>query len=96
MSLQVNLSSREILQAYQDVLNSNGIDWALFTYEKGTNDLKVQSTGSGGLEEEDLAGVPIGTGGLDGREDGEGGEQGGGAVGRGGDKLLGEGAGELV
>ena len=51
MSLQVNLSSREILQAYQDVLNARGIDWALFTYEKGTNDLKVQSTGSGGLEE---------------------------------------------
>ena len=51
MSLQVNLSSREILQAYQDVLNSRGIDWALFTYEKGSNDLKVQSTGSGGLEE---------------------------------------------
>ena len=51
MSLQVNLSSRDILQAYQDVLNANGIDWALFTYEKGSNDLKVQSTGSGGLEE---------------------------------------------
>jgi hypothetical protein len=51
MSLQVNLSSREISQAYQDVLNARGIDWALFTYEKGSNDLKVQSTGSGGLEE---------------------------------------------
>ena len=51
MSLQVNLSNRDILQAYQDVLNARGIDWALFTYEKGTNDLKVQSTGSDGLEE---------------------------------------------
>lgn len=51
MSLQVNLSSREILQAYQDVLNAREIDWALFTYEKGSNDLKVQSTGGGGLEE---------------------------------------------
>lgn len=51
MSLQVNLSSRELTQAYQDVLNARGIDWALFTYEKGSNDLKVQSTGDGGLEE---------------------------------------------
>ena len=51
MSLQVNLSSREILQAYQDVLNARGIDWCIFTYEKGSNDLKVQATGSGGLDE---------------------------------------------
>ena len=45
MSLQVNLSSRELSQAYQDVVNANGIDWAIFTYDKGTNDLKVQATG---------------------------------------------------
>jgi hypothetical protein len=51
MSLQVNLSSRELLTAYQNVVNANGIDWVLFTYDKGSNDLKVQSTGDGGLEE---------------------------------------------
>ena len=51
MSLQVNLSSRELLTAYQNVVNANGVDWALFTYDKGSNDLKVQSTGDGGLEE---------------------------------------------
>ena len=51
MSLQINLSGRELAQAYQDVLNANGIDWALFTYEKGTNDLRLQNTGDGGLEE---------------------------------------------
>ncbi|PPQ71153.1 hypothetical protein CVT24_009834 [Panaeolus cyanescens] len=51
MSLQINLSSREIATAYQDVLNDRGIDWAIFTYEGGTNDLKVQGTGNGGLEE---------------------------------------------
>jgi drebrin-like protein len=51
MSLQVNLSNRAILTAYQDVLNANGINWVIFTYEKGSNDLKVQSTGDGGLEE---------------------------------------------
>jgi drebrin-like protein len=51
MSLQINLSSRDIAQAYQDVLNARGIDWAIFAYEKGSNDLKVQATGDGGLEE---------------------------------------------
>lgn len=51
MSLQVNLSSKEINDAYQNVVGGKGIDWAVFTYDKGTNDLKVQSTGDGGLEE---------------------------------------------
>lgn len=51
MSLRVNLSSREIADAYQDVLNARDIDWVVFTYEKGSNDLKVQATGNGGLEE---------------------------------------------
>lgn len=51
MSLQINLSSRELTQAYQDVLNGRDIDWAIFTYDKGTNDLKVQATGDGGLDE---------------------------------------------
>lgn len=51
MSLQVNLSGRDLLDAYQGVVNGKNIDWAIFTYEKGTNDLKVQATGSGGLEE---------------------------------------------
>jgi len=51
MSLQINLSSREIAQAYQDIVNGSGINWAIFTYEGGTNDLKVQGTGDGGLEE---------------------------------------------
>lgn len=51
MSHQINLSSRELLPAYQNVLNARGIDWALFTYDGTSNDLKVQSTGDGGLEE---------------------------------------------
>jgi hypothetical protein len=51
MSLQISLSSREIAQAYQDIIHGNGIDWAIFTYEGGTNDLKVQAKGDGGLEE---------------------------------------------
>lgn len=61
MSLQVNLSSKEINTAYQDVINNNGIDWAIFTYDKGSNDLKVQGTGNGGLEEleEEFSVTPI-------------------------------------
>lgn len=51
MSLQVNLSNKDIKDAYSNVLNAQGIDWAIFTYEGGTNDLKVQATGDGGLEE---------------------------------------------
>lgn len=51
MSLQVNLSSKEINDVYQNVVAGGSIDWAVFTYDKGTNDLKVQSTGDGGLEE---------------------------------------------
>ena len=50
MSLQINISSQDIAQAYRDVVNAGGIDWALFTYDKGTNDLKVQDTGDGGLD----------------------------------------------
>ena len=54
MSLQVNLSSPDITKAYQDVLNARGIDWIILTYEKASNDLRVQSTGNGldDLEEE--------------------------------------------
>jgi drebrin-like protein len=51
MSLQINLASKDISKAYQDVLNSRGIDWAIFTYDRGSNDLKVQATGDGGLDE---------------------------------------------
>lgn len=51
MSLQVNLSGRDLLDAYQGVIKHQDIDWTVFTYEKGTNDLKVQGTGTGGLEE---------------------------------------------
>jgi len=49
MSLQVNFSSPDITKAYQDVLNAR-----ILTYEKASNDLRVQSTGNGleDLEEE--------------------------------------------
>lgn len=51
MSLHVNISSKEIADAYENVVNGNGVNWAIFTYTGATNDLKVQATGDGGLEE---------------------------------------------
>jgi hypothetical protein len=51
MSLQVNLSSKEISEAYQNVVAGRNIDWVIYTYDKGGNDLKVQATGNGGLQE---------------------------------------------
>ncbi|KAJ8457018.1 hypothetical protein ONZ45_g18488 [Pleurotus djamor] len=53
MSLQLNLSSPAIDKTYKEIINGQGIDWVLYTvaYDKGGNDLKVQSMGNGGLEE---------------------------------------------
>ncbi|KAG0227524.1 hypothetical protein BGW42_002916 [Actinomortierella wolfii] len=54
MSLQVNFTThgKDLRVTYEDILNSSSAnDWALFGYDKGTNDLKVLGTGSGGLEE---------------------------------------------
>ncbi|GJJ68316.1 drebrin-like protein [Entomortierella parvispora] len=57
MSHLVNLSTygHDLKAAYDSILRpsdpKNGDNWALFGYDKGTNDLKVLGHGSGGLEE---------------------------------------------
>jgi hypothetical protein len=52
MSLQVNLSDREINNKYHEIINAtSSTDWVIYTYDKGTNDLKVQASGDGGLDE---------------------------------------------
>ena len=52
MSLQVNLSDREINSKYQEIVNAiSSTDWVIYTYDKGTNDLKVQASGDSGLDE---------------------------------------------
>jgi hypothetical protein len=54
MSLQVGFSthSKDLQSAYEQVINSNSpVNWLIYTYDKGTNDLKVQATGEDGLEE---------------------------------------------
>ncbi|KAF9925739.1 hypothetical protein BGZ65_007598, partial [Modicella reniformis] len=57
MSLQVNFTThgQALQEAYNAILQpadtKGGDNWALFGYDKGTNDLKVLGRGSGGLEE---------------------------------------------
>ncbi|GAB5587036.1 actin binding protein [Umbelopsis nana] len=54
MSLQVGFSahSKALKSAYEQVIdNSSSVNWLIYTYDKGTNDLKVQATGEDGLEE---------------------------------------------
>ncbi|KAI1312244.1 hypothetical protein EDD11_003044 [Mortierella claussenii] len=57
MSLQVNFTthSHDLRDAYEAILRpsdpKSGDNWAIFGYDKGTNDLKVLGRGNGGLEE---------------------------------------------
>ncbi|KAI8098807.1 uncharacterized protein BX664DRAFT_319644 [Halteromyces radiatus] len=54
MSLQINFSahSKELTAAHQAVISDNDdTNWLIYGYDKGSNDLKVQDTGNGGLEE---------------------------------------------
>ncbi|CAG8629815.1 7597_t:CDS:10, partial [Ambispora leptoticha] len=54
MSLRVNFTthSKELRSTYEAVLNGDAeIDWVLYGYDKGTNELKVLNKGDGGLEE---------------------------------------------
>lgn len=53
MSHQVNFSthSQELTSAHQAVVSdSNDVNWLIYGYEKGTNDLKVQDTGGKTIE----------------------------------------------
>ncbi|KAL1931216.1 hypothetical protein VTP01DRAFT_10353 [Rhizomucor pusillus] len=53
-SMHVNLAThgQELAEAYRAVLSdSDPTNWLIFSYDKGTSDLKVQGTGDGGLEE---------------------------------------------
>uniref|UniRef100_UPI003590137E drebrin-like protein B n=1 Tax=Myxine glutinosa TaxID=7769 RepID=UPI003590137E len=52
MAVNLTKNRAELAAAYEDVLSGKSeTDWALFTYEGNTNDLKVAETGSNGLEE---------------------------------------------
>ncbi|KAJ3041204.1 hypothetical protein HDV00_009742 [Rhizophlyctis rosea] len=54
MSSQVNFStfSKDLNESYQQVLSADDpINWAMYSYDKGGNDLKLTGSGDGGLEE---------------------------------------------
>lgn len=57
MSLQVNFTTHghDLKATYESILRpadpKTGNNWAMFGYDKGTNDLKVLGQGDGGLEE---------------------------------------------
>lgn len=57
MAINLNKNRETILAAWKDVVDDKSpTDWALFSYEGQSNDLKVVSKGDGGIEEmrEDL------------------------------------------
>ncbi|XP_032806690.2 drebrin-like protein B isoform X2 [Petromyzon marinus] len=52
MAVNLTKNKSSLLAAYQQVVNEKAdTDWALFTYEGNSNDVKTAGTGSGGLEE---------------------------------------------
>ncbi|KAM6911897.1 drebrin isoform 2-T2 [Lycodopsis pacificus] len=52
MAVNLGKNRLELLTAYQDVIDeTSDTDWALYTYEDESNDLKLASSGGGGLAE---------------------------------------------
>ncbi|OLY80442.1 Drebrin-like protein, partial [Smittium mucronatum] len=54
MSNRVNFSSNssQIYSAHEKILQGDpNVSWAVFGFDKGTNDLNVEATGSGGIDE---------------------------------------------
>lgn len=49
--MSLGLSDKDIQRHYQSILSGAGTEWMVLSYDKGTNDLKVQATGDSGLEE---------------------------------------------
>ncbi|XP_025128384.3 drebrin-like protein isoform X6 [Bubalus bubalis] len=52
MAVNLSRNGPKLLEAYERVVNEkSSTDWALFTYEGNSNDIRVAGTGEGGLEE---------------------------------------------
>ncbi|KAG5197406.1 hypothetical protein JEQ12_008135 [Ovis aries] len=52
MAVNLSRNGPALLEAYERVVNEkSSTDWALFTYEGNSNDIRVAGTGEGGLEE---------------------------------------------
>ncbi|XP_043559966.1 drebrin-like isoform X1 [Chiloscyllium plagiosum] len=52
MALNLSIHRLALLTAYEDVINEKtSTDWALYTYEDNTDNLKLADSGAGGLQE---------------------------------------------
>ncbi|XP_033845907.1 drebrin-like a [Periophthalmus magnuspinnatus] len=52
MAVNLSKNGNELMAAYKDVLDGkSGTNWALFTYEGNSNDIRLAEKGDGGLEE---------------------------------------------
>ncbi|XP_059213667.1 drebrin-like protein B [Centropristis striata] len=52
MSVNLSKNGTALMQAYKDVVDGKvDTNWALFTYEGNSNDIRLAETGDGGLEE---------------------------------------------
>jgi hypothetical protein len=49
--MSLGLSDKEIARRYQEIVGGGDTEWMVLSYDKASNDLKVQATGDGGLEE---------------------------------------------
>lgn len=49
--MSLGLADKEIARFYQEIVSGAGTEWMVLSYDKSSNDLKVQASGDGGLEE---------------------------------------------
>jgi hypothetical protein len=49
--MSLGLSDKDIQKHYQSIVSGAETEWMVLSYDKGTNDLRVQATGDSGLEE---------------------------------------------
>lgn len=49
--MALGLSDKEIANQYHAIVSGGSTAWMVLSYEKSSNDLKVQASGDGGLDE---------------------------------------------
>jgi drebrin-like protein len=50
-TMSLGLTDKEIARCYQEIVSGSGKEWMVLSYDKASNDLKVQASGDSGLEE---------------------------------------------
>lgn len=49
--MSLGLADKEIARCYQEIVSGGAKEWMVLSYDKASNDLKVQASGDSGLEE---------------------------------------------